>query len=159
MPKNLHPDIKIKIESPDDGTAVLRKGSIATVGSYDRPQSSPPRSPNHRTESLSIGGNNLFRPISLSVENVRNQRPLSFSHLMHDIESKKNNKTALEERKLRELLNTMKHVKGNTLIVLVVETFLYHMCFYVADVVTDIVNGYYYYETGKLININLFSTT
>ena len=69
---------------------------------------------------------------------------------MQDIESKKNNKTAQEERKLRELLNTMKHVKGNTLIVLVVETFLYHMCFYVADVITDIVNGYYHYENGKL---------
>ena len=99
-------------------------------------------------------GDNIFRPISLSVENVRNQRPLSFSILMQDIESKKNNKTALEERKLRELLNTMKHVKGNTLIVLVVETFLYHMCFYVADVITDIVNGYYHYETGKLIILN-----
>ena len=103
MPKNIHPDIEIKIEFPDDGTAVLRKGSIATVGCYDRPQSSPPRSPNHRTESLSIEGNNLCRPMSLSVENVRNQRPLSFSNLMHDIESKKNNKTALEERLIQNL--------------------------------------------------------
>ena len=72
---------------------------------------------------------------------------------MHDIESKANEKTALEERKLRELLNNMKQVKGNTLIVLVFETFLYHMCFYIADVITDIVNGHHHYDQSRLMKL------
>ena len=150
MDTDLHPQVIINIECPDDGTAILRKGSIATISSQDRPRSwSGSSSQIEDKENLETEEIEKSRPISLAPNHGRNQRPLSFSALMQDVESKRNAKTALEERKLRELLNTMKHVKGNTLIVLVFETILYHMCFYIADVITDIVNGYHHYKTGK----------
>ena len=153
MAQNLHPDISIKVEFLDDSndyggsSSMLRRSSTASICSQNRPRSSPPII---KKENYLTLGVETSRPISLSVENVRNQRPLSFSVLMHDIESKANEKTALEERKLRELLNNMKQVKGNTLLVLVFETFLYHMCFYIADVITDIVNGHHHYDQSKL---------
>ena len=153
MAQNLHPDISIKVDFLDDSndyggsSSMLRRSSTASICSQNRPRSSPPVG---KKENYLTLGVETSRPISLSVENVRNQRPLSFSVLMHDIESKANEKTALEERKLRELLNNMKQVKGNTLIVLVFETFLYHMCFYIADVITDIVNGHHHYNQSRL---------
>ena len=126
MDTTLSPETKIVIVN--DNNEVLRKNSIPNALSQRRPSSTPSAS-------------NL-----LKVEDHRTQRPKSFSAVLQDIEERT---TAHEERTLKELLNTMKQVKSNTLLRMIFETILYHMCVYVADIITDIVNGNQHLETGN----------
>ena len=71
---------------------------------------------------------------------------LSVSSVLQDIESRQ---SANDERKLQVLLANMKKVKSSTLFQMLVVTFVFHLCVYVADVVTDIVNGEHHSRTGK----------
>ena len=43
----------------------------------------------------------------------------------------------------------MKKVKSSTLFQMIVVTFVFHICVYVADVVTGIINGEHHSRTGK----------
>ena len=70
----------------------------------------------------------------------------SVSSVLQDIESRQ---SANDERKLQVLLANMKKVKSSTLFQMIVVTFVFHICVYVADVVTDIINGEHHSRTGK----------
>jgi hypothetical protein len=126
MNTTLSPETKIVVVNDDN--EVIRKNSISNSLCQGRPRSTPSAS-------------NL-----LNVEDHRAHRPRSFSTVLHDIEERT---TAQEARKLKELLNTMKQVKSNTLLRMIFETVLYHMCVYVADIITDILNGYQHLDTGN----------
>ena len=125
MDNNLPPDTTIDVAN--DEIEVLRKSSICSSLSQERPRSSPTPSK------------------LLKVEDHTSHRPGSISALLQDIEERT---TAHEERTLKELLNTMKQVKSNTLLRMIFETILYHMCVYVADIITDILNGNQHLDTG-----------
>ena len=125
MDKTLPTDTTIVVVN--DEYEVLRKSSICSSLSQERPRSTPTPSK------------------SLKVEDLTSHRPRSFSAVLQDIEERT---TANEERKLKELLNTMKQVKSNTLLRMIFETILYHMCVYVADIITDILNGNQHLDTG-----------
>ena len=79
----------------------------------------------------------------------------SVSSILQDIEARQ---SANDERKLQVLLANMKKVKSSTLFQMIVVTFVFHICLYIADVVTDIINGENHSRTGrnKGINIILF---
>ena len=70
----------------------------------------------------------------------------SVSSVLQDIEARQ---SANDERKLQVLLANMKKVKSSTLFQMIVVTFVFHICVYVADVVTDIINGEHHSRTGK----------
>ena len=78
----------------------------------------------------------------------------SVSSVLQDIESRQ---SANDERKLQVLLANMKKVKSSTLFQMLVVTFVFHLCVYVADVVTDIVNGEHHSRTGKIKELLFFS--
>ena len=126
MDPTLTPEPKIVVVN--ENNEVLRKNSVPNASPQRRPSSTPSAS-------------NL-----LKVEVHRAHRPKSFSSVLDDIEERR---TVHEERKLKELLNTMKQVKSNTLLRMIFETILYHMCVYVADIITDIINGNQHLDTGN----------
>ena len=70
----------------------------------------------------------------------------SVSSVLQDIETRQ---SANDERKLQVLLANMKKVKSSTLFQMIVVTFVFHLCVYVADVVTDLINGEHHSRTGK----------
>ena len=71
----------------------------------------------------------------------------SVSSVLQDIEARQ---SANDERKLQVLLANMKKVKSSTLFQMIVVTFVFHLCVYVADVVTDIINGEHHFRTGEI---------
>ena len=76
----------------------------------------------------------------------------SVSSVLQDIVARQ---SANDERKLQVLLANMKKVKSSTLFQMIVVTFVFHICVYVADVVTDIINGEHHSGTGKNKGINI----
>ena len=97
-------------------------------------------------------GRPMSAPSPFDVNIRQNERKgsadfrLSVSSVLQDIESRQ---SANDERKLQVLLANMKKVKSSTLFQMLVVTFVFHLCVYVADVVTDIVNGDHHSRTGK----------
>ena len=76
----------------------------------------------------------------------------SVSSVLQDIVARQ---SANDERKLQVLLANMKKVKSSTLFQMIVVTFVFHICVYVADVVTDIINGEHHSRTGKIKGTNI----
>ena len=91
-------------------------------------------------------------PLPFDVNTRQNERKgsadfrCSVSSILQDIEARQ---SANDERKLQVLLANMKKVKSSTLFQMIVVTFVFHLCVYVADVVTDIINGEHHFRTGK----------
>ena len=91
-------------------------------------------------------------PLPFDVNTRQNERKgsadfrCSVSSILQDIEARQ---SANDERKLQVLLANMKKVKSSTLFQMIVVTFVFHICVYVADVVTDIINGEHHSRTGK----------
>ena len=129
----------IQIDSADVDDAPLRNSSIPSIpgisisSSSGRPRSTP--SPSNMN-TIEAG-----RKTSTSYR---------FSAVLHDIEARTK---ANEEKKLRDLLNKMKEVKSSTLFEMIVVTLIFHLCVYVADVITDIINGVHHSETGEILTI------
>ena len=78
---------------------------------------------------------------------VRKETTKRFSAVLNDIEART---TEGEERKLHDLLSTMKQVKSNTLFGMIVVTIGLHLGLYIADIITDMINGIHYLESGKI---------
>ena len=91
-------------------------------------------------------------PLPFDVNTRQNERRgsadsrFSVSSILQDIEARQ---SANDERKLQVLLANMKKVKSSTLFQMIVVTFVFHLCVYVADVVTDLINGEHHSRTGK----------
>ena len=104
-------------------------------------------------------------PLPFDVNTRQNERKgsadsrFSVSSVLQDIEARQ---SANDERKLQVLLANMKKVKSSTLFQMIVVTFVFHLCVYVADVVTDLINGEHHSRTGKFkkgITISFFIKT
>ena len=69
-----------------------------------------------------------------------------YSAVLKDIETRN---TEIEEKTLQDALGKLKQVKSSSFFETIVITFGLHLCVYVVDIITDFLNGWHYWNTGK----------